>query len=142
MKSRLLTPGPTPVPEETLLELAKPVFFHRSPEFRALHREVVADLQYVFQTVNYVCVLTASGTGGMEAAVVNAVAPGEKVILLTAGRWGERWRALGKTFGINVVAVEARDGDAVRPDQLAAALKDHADAVAVFATFSETSLLA
>src|SRR2546421_10693344 len=86
MKFRLLTPGPTPVPEETLLELAKPVFFHRSPEFRAILGEVVEDLKYVFQTKNTVVVLTASGTGGMEAAVSNCVAPGEKAILLISGR--------------------------------------------------------
>ena len=89
MKPRLLTPGPTPVPEETLLELAKPVTFHRSPEFRAVLAEVVEDLKYVFQTKNTVLVLTASGTGGMEAAVSGCVAPGEKAILLISGRWGE-----------------------------------------------------
>jgi aspartate aminotransferase-like enzyme len=139
MKKRLMTPGPTPAPEEALLELAKPVFFHRSPEFRALLKEVITDLQYVFQTVNPVCVLTSSGTGGMEAAVTNALAPGEKAILLTAGRWGERWRALGKTFGINVVAVEAPNGSAVKPEQLQAALAEHRDAAAVLTNLSETS---
>jgi aspartate aminotransferase-like enzyme len=139
MKKRLMTPGPTPAPEEALLELAKPVFFHRSPEFRALLKEVITDLQYVFQTANPVCVLTSSGTGGMEAAVTNALAPGEKAILLTAGRWGERWRALGKTFGINVVAVEAPNGSAVKPEQLQAALAEHRDAAAVLTNLSETS---
>jgi serine---pyruvate transaminase len=139
MKKRLMTPGPTPAPEEALLELAKPVFFHRSPEFRALLKEVITDLQYVFQTANPVCVLTSSGTGGMEAAVTNALAPGEKAILLTAGRWGERWRALGKTFGINIVAVEAPNGSAVRPEQLQAALAEHRDAAAVLTNLSETS---
>jgi aspartate aminotransferase-like enzyme len=139
MKKRLMTPGPTPAPEEALLELAKPVFFHRSPEFRALLKEVITDLQYVFQSANPVCVLTSSGTGGMEAAVTNALAPGEKAILLTAGRWGERWRALGKTFGINVVAVEAPNGSAVKPEQLQAALAEHRDAAAVLTNLSETS---
>jgi aspartate aminotransferase-like enzyme len=139
MKQRLLTPGPTPVPEETLLELARPVFFHRSPEFRSLLHAVVADLQYVFQTTNVVCVLTASGTGGMEAAITSALAPGDKAILLTAGRWGERWRSLGKTFGLNVVAIEALEGSAVPPEQLEKALASHPDAAAVLTTFSETS---
>jgi serine---pyruvate transaminase len=139
MKKRLLTPGPTPAPEETLLELAKPVFFHRSPEFRSLLKEVIADLQYVFQTAHPVCVLTSSGTGGMEAAVTNALAPGEKAILLTAGRWGERWRALGKTFGINMVVVEAPNGSAVKSEQLAVALAEHRDAAAVMTNLSETS---
>src|SRR6266436_8039927 len=139
MKARLLTPGPTPVPEETLLELAKPVTFHRSPEFRAVLAEVVEDLKYVFQTKNTVLVLTASGTGGMEAAVTGCVAPGEKAILLISGRWGERWRGVCKAFGINIIPVEVPYGEAVRPDQLEKALAQHPDAAAVFATFSETS---
>src|SRR4051812_25837480 len=139
MKPRLLTPGPTPVPEETLLELAKPVTFHRSAEFRAVLGEVVEDLKYVFQTKNTVLVLTASGTGGMEAAVSNCVAPGEKAILLISGRWGERWRGLCKAFGVNAVTVEVPYGEAVRPEQLEKALAQHPDAAAVFATFSETS---
>jgi len=139
MKPRLLTPGPTPVPEETLLELAKPVTFHRSPDFRAGLAEVVEDLKYVFQTKNTVLVLTASGTGGMEAAVSGVVAPGEKAILLISGRWGERWRGICKAFGVNIVPVEVPYGEAVRPEQLEKALAQHPDTVAVFATFSETS---
>jgi aspartate aminotransferase-like enzyme len=139
MKFRLLTPGPTPVPEETLLELAKPVFFHRSPEFKAILGEVVEDLKYVFQTKNPPLVLTASGTGGMEAAVTNCVAPGETAILLISGRWGERWRNICKAFGIKIVSVEVPYGEAVRPEQLAEALKAHPDTVAVFSTLSETS---
>src|SRR5581483_10001789 len=83
MKFRLMTPGPSPVPEDTLLELAKPVPYHRTPEMRQLLTEVTQDLQYVFQTKNPVLTLTSSGTGGMEAAVVNCVAPGAKVICLS-----------------------------------------------------------
>ncbi len=139
MKPRLLTPGPTPVPEEALLELARPVTFHRTPEFRAVLAEVVEDLKYVFQTKNTVLVLTASGTGGMEAAVSNCVAPGEKAILLISGRFGERWRSLCKAFGVTAVPVEVPYGQAVRPEQLEKALAQHPDAAAVFATFSETS---
>jgi len=138
-KYRLLTPGPTPVPEEVLLELAKPVTFHRTPEFRALLKEVVEDLQYVFQTKQSVLVLTASGTAGMEAAVINTVAAGEKAILVLCGRWGERWRNICKAHGIEFVAVEAPYGKAVPPDQVEAALKKHPDAKAVFCTFCETS---
>src|SRR6516164_2765974 len=80
LKKRLLTPGPTTVPEETLLEMAKPVFYHRSPEFRQLLAEVTEGLQYVFCTKNPVITLTCSGTGGLEAALVNCVPPGGKVI--------------------------------------------------------------
>src|SRR5439155_17285470 len=98
MKQRLLTPGPTPVPEETLLELAKPMIYHRTAEFRAMLGEVLEDLKYVYRTKNAVVALTASGTGGLEAAVVNAVPPGAKMICLIAGKCGERWKNIGKAF--------------------------------------------
>ena len=139
MKTRLFTPGPTPVPEETLLELAKPVGYHRSAEAKAVLGEVTEDLQYVYQTKNPVLTLTCSGTGGMDAAVACSVAPGEKVILLTAGRWGERWQGILKAYGADTVRVEVPYGHAIQPEQLAQALKEHPDAVAVCSTLSETS---
>jgi aspartate aminotransferase-like enzyme len=139
MKFRLLTPGPTPVPEETLLELARPVFFHRTPEFRQLLAEVLEDLRYVFQTKNPVLPLTSSGTGGLEAAVANCLPAGSKAICLIAGRFGERWRNLCKAFGVEAVTVSVPLGQAVQPEQLAKALADHPDAVAVCSTLSETS---
>ncbi len=139
MKPRLFTPGPTPVPEDTLLELARPVTYHRSAEAKAVFAEMSEDLKYVFQTTGPVLTLTSSGTGGMDAAVANCVGPGEKAILLTAGRWGERWKGLLKVYGANTVVVEVPYGQVVTPDMLAAALKQHPDAVAVFCTLSETS---
>ena len=139
MKKRLLTPGPTPVPEETLLELAKPVTFHRTPEFRQVLAEVLADLQYVFRTRNPVIPLTSSGTGGLEAAVANCLPRGSKAICLIAGRFGERWRNICKAFGVEVVSVEVPSGQAVQPEQLQKALAAHPDAVAVTSTLSETS---
>jgi aspartate aminotransferase-like enzyme len=139
MKPRLLTPGPTPVPEETLLELAKQVTYHRTPQFRAVLAEVLEDLKYVFCTKNPVLALTASGTGGMEAAVSNIVPPGGKAICLICGRFGERWRSLCKAFGAEPVVVTAPWGEAVRPEQLAQALEQHPDAAAVCTTLSETS---
>lgn len=139
MKFRLFTPGPTPVPEQTLLELAEPVGYHRSPEAKAILGEVTEDLKYVFQTANPVYTLTCSGTGGMESAAVNTLAPGEKAILLTAGRWGERWRGILKAYQANLVAVEVPYGKAVQPEQVEKALAANPDAKAVFATLSETS---
>ena len=139
LKTRLFTPGPTPVPEETLLELAKPVTYHRTTEQKQILGEVIADLKYVFQTANDVIVLTSSGTGGMEAAVSNVLSPGNKAILLTAGRWGERWRGVMKGFGIDIVNVEVPYGKAVPPAMLEEALAKNPDTVAVFATLSETS---
>jgi aspartate aminotransferase-like enzyme len=139
MKHRLLTPGPTPVPEETLLELAKPVIYHRGAQFRQILAEVLEDLRYVYCTKNPIAVMAASGTGGMEAAVSNTIAPGSKVLCLICGRWGERWRNVCKAFGAEVVVVGAPYGQGVRPEQLADALAKHPDAVAVTGTLSETS---
>ena len=98
MKQRLLTPGPTPVPEETLLELAKPMIFHRTAEFRAMLAEVLAGLQKIFVTKNLVIPLTSSGTGALEAALSNTVPAGGKIICLIAGRFGERWKNIAKAF--------------------------------------------
>ena len=138
-KKRLLAPGPTPVPEETLLELARPVPYHRTDEMRAVIGEVVADLQTVFCTKNPIFPLTCSGTGGLEAALVNVVPPGKKAICLTAGRFGERWTKICKAFAIEPIVVSAPYGQAVQPEQLQRALKEHPDAVAVCSTLSETS---
>jgi len=139
MKFRLLTPGPSPVPEETLLELARTVPYHRTAEFRQTLAEVTEDLKYVFRTQNSVLTLTSSGTGGMEAAVANVLPPGSKALCLISGRFGERWRNLCKAFGVEPVAVTVPYGQAVTPDQLKKALAEHPDAKAVLATFSETS---
>lgn len=139
MKQRLLTPGPTPVPEETLLELAKPMIFHRTAEFRAMLGEVLADLQKIFVTKNLVIPLTASGTGALEAALANSVPAGGKVICLIAGRFGERWKNICKAFGIESINVTVPYGQAVQPAQLEKALADHPDALAVCSTLSETS---
>ena len=139
MKPRLFTPGPTPVPEETLLELAKPVTYHRSKEQQQVFAEVIEDLKYVYQTQGTVMILTASGTGGMEAAVTSSLTAGQKAILLSAGRWGERWKGILKAFGINLVVVDVPYGKAVQPAQLEEALAKNPDTVAVFTTLSETS---
>jgi aspartate aminotransferase-like enzyme len=139
MKFRLLTPGPTPVPEETLLELAKPVHYHRTPEAKQYLAEVLDGLKYVFQTQNDVIAVTSSGTGAMEAALVNSVPRGRKAICLFAGRFGERWHKLWGTFGVESIPVTAPLGEAVQPAQLAKALEQHPDAVAVSVVHSETS---
>ncbi|HEV3119204.1 MAG TPA: alanine--glyoxylate aminotransferase family protein [Gemmataceae bacterium] len=139
MKYRLLAPGPTPVPEETLLELAKPVRYHRTPEARQILAEVLQDLQYVFCTRNPIMPATSSGTGGLEAAIANCLPAGSTAICLIAGRFGERWRNICKAFGVEAVTVSAPWGEAVTPEQLSAALKAHPDAAAVCSTLSETS---
>ena len=100
---------------------------------------MMEDLKYVYRTKNTVLVLTCSGTGGMEAAVSNVVAPGNKAILLSAGRWGERWRGILKAFAANIVTVEVPYGKAVTPEMLQKALAENPDAKVVYTTLSETS---
>src|SRR6266852_741520 len=139
MKRRLLTPGPSPVPEETLLELARPVPYHRTADFRRILAEVTEDLQYVFRTKNPVFTLTASGTGAMEAAVANCLPAGTKAICLISGRFGERFRNICKAFEVEAVSVSVPPGESVQPAQLSTALAEHRDAKAVFSTLSETS---
>ena len=134
-----MTPGPSPVPEDVLLELARPVIHHRSAEAVAVVAEVVEGLKYVFQTRNDILILAASGTGSMEAAVVNTVPAGSKAIVLDAGWFASRWGVLCRTFGAEPIVLPTEWGQPVDPDSVASALKAHPDAVAVFGTLSETS---
>jgi aspartate aminotransferase-like enzyme len=138
-KPRLMTPGPAPVPEDVLLELARPVIHHRSAEAKQVITEVAAGLKEVFQTEHDVLILTASGTGAMEAALVNTVPRGGKALVLSAGHFAQRWVNIAKAYGINAVALETPWGRPVDPDQVAEALQQHPDAVGVFGTLSETS---
>lgn len=139
LKKRLMTPGPTQVPEEALLTLARQVGHHRTPEFRALFAEVLEGLKYVFQTKNDVIVLASSGTGAMEAAVTNLVPRGGKAIVIDAGNFAHRWRQICEAFGVNVVALDVPWGQAVNVDDVAALLEKHPDTVAVFGTLMESS---
>lgn len=139
MKERLLTPGPVEVPPETLLELAKPVFHHRTAEFREILAAVIEDLKYIFQTASDVFVLTSSGTGAMEAAAINLVAPGQKALCVRGGKFGERWGELCERFGAEVIAIDPAWGDPADPADIAAALEANPDVAAVFTTLTETS---
>ena len=139
MKKRLLTPGPAEVPAETLLELARPVFHHRTKEFRAILAEVVEDLKYVFQTTNDVFVFTSSGTGAMEAAVANLLKPGDKALCVRGGKFGERWAELCERFGARVIPIEPGWGNPPEPAAIEAALRQDPDIAAVYTTLCETS---
>lgn len=136
---RLLTPGPTQVPEEAREALARPLRHHRTDEFRRLFREIVAGLQYVFQTQHDVVVLCSSGTGAMEAAVANVVPRGGKAIVLQSGKFSERWRLICERFGIQVVSYEVPWGETFEPSRVSELLASHPDTVAVYTTLSETS---
>jgi len=138
-KPRLMTPGPAMVPEDVLLELARPVIHHRSDEAKEVITEVIAGLKEVFGTKNDVLILTASGTGAMEAAAVNTVHPGGKALVLNAGHFAARWAHICKAFGINAISLETEWGQPVDPDRVAEALRQHPDTVCVMGTLSETS---
>ena len=138
-KPRLMTPGPAMVPEDVLLELARPVIHHRSAEAKQVIVEVTEGLKEVFQTRNDVLILTASGTGAMEAAAVNTVPPGGKTLVLNAGHFAARWGNICKAYGINAVMLDTPWGQPVDPEQVAQALSEHPDTVCVMGTLSETS---
>jgi aspartate aminotransferase-like enzyme len=138
-KPRLMTPGPTQVPEQALLTLARQVTHHRTPEFIALLKEAIEGLKEVFQTKGDVIVLTSSGSGAMEAAVVNLVPRGGKAIVLEAGRFAQRWSEICQAFGIEAVRHKVTWGEAVQPDDVAALLDKHPDAAAVYGTLMESS---
>jgi aspartate aminotransferase-like enzyme len=127
------------VPEDVLLELARPVIHHRSAEAKQVIVEVTEGLKEVFQTRNDVLILTASGTGAMEASAVNTVPPGGKALVLNAGHFAARWGNICKAYGINAVMLDTEWGQAVDPDQVAGALAHHPDTVCVMGTLSETS---
>jgi aspartate aminotransferase-like enzyme len=138
-KQRLFTPGPTPVPEEVLLELARPMFHHRTAEYRAMLEQVTKDMQYVFGTSQDAMTITGSGSAAMEASVSCVVARGETMIAVRGGKFGERWSELGAAFGANVINMDIPWGKAVTAAQIADALKAHPETVAVYITQCETS---
>jgi aspartate aminotransferase-like enzyme len=135
----LLTPGPTPLPPQVREALGRPIIHHRTSAYRALFKRTLQGMQTVMQTANPVLCFTSSGTGAMEAAVVNLLSPGEKAIVVLGGKFAERWQSLCKAYGITAVPVNVAYGDAVDPQQVADALKAHPDAKAVFTTLCETS---
>ena len=138
-KPRLMTPGPAPVPEDVLLELARPVIHHRSAEAKQVIVDAVAGLKEVFQTKNDVLIFTASGTGAAEAAIINTVPKGKKCLVLNAGYFADRWVKVCKPYGIEAVSINTEWGRAVDPAQVENALKQHPDAAMVVGTLSETS---
>ena len=114
-KQFLMIPGPTPVPETALLTMAKHPMGHRSTEFSAVLKEVFEDLKWLFQTKQDVFILTSSGTGAMEAAIYNLVNPGDKVLSLVIGNFGERWAKISEMRGADVERIKVEYGKAIDP---------------------------
>ena len=139
MKRHLFTPGPTPVPPQVLAAMAEPVVHHRSPDFRPVFRSCLDRLSSVYRTAGEPLLFTASGTGAMESAVANLTAPGDRVVVVSAGNFGERWQELARTYGCELDVVGYEWGETPAADDLAARLRELGGAKAVFLTQSETS---
>ena len=139
LKSYILTPGPTPVPERVLLSMAKPVLHHRAPAFEKVFAEVREGLRWIFQTKQDVLVFLASGTGAMEGAVTNFLRKGDKVIVVDGGKFGERWWKICKAFGVEPIVLKVEWGKAVEVAAVKKALDEHPDAKAVYVQASESS---
>ncbi|PLX67169.1 MAG: aminotransferase [Denitrovibrio sp.] len=142
LKKYLIAPGPTPVPEKVLLEMAKPVIHHRTDEFSATFQKVSEGLKKVFNTSQDVLMLAGSGTAAMEAAVINTLNPGDSVLVVNAGKFGQRWRDICKTFGINYSTIDLEWGQSVKPEQVEDYLIAHPEIKAVLLQGSETSTTA
>src|SRR5213078_79376 len=99
VKRYLMTPGPTQVPPEVLAAMAAPIVHHRGPDFRVLYERCLGRLQEVFRTENQVLMFAASGTGGFESAIANLTTRGERVLVVSAGSFGERWAAMASAYG-------------------------------------------
>ncbi len=139
MKKRLFTPGPTPIPESVMLTMAEPIIHHRNPEFVEILTSVNQNLKYLFQTKNEVLTLTSSGTGAMEATVVNLLSAGDKAIFVNLGKFGERWGEIMKAYGVEPIEIKVEWGTAPSPELILGALQKNPGVKAVFITHSETS---
>ncbi|MGB2875943.1 MAG: alanine--glyoxylate aminotransferase family protein [Gaiellaceae bacterium] len=137
-KRYLMTPGPTPAPPEVLAAIAQPVIHHRGPDFKRLYGECLERLRRVFRTESEVLLFGASGTGAMESAAANLCSPGDPVLVVSAGYFGERWAALARAYGAEVDHLRYPWGEIPSSEDLAARLRER-EARAVFLTHSETS---
>ena len=138
-KTYLLAPGPTPVPETVNLEMAAPMVHHRTPQFSKIFGEAAEDAKYLFQTKQDVIILAATGTGGMESCITNLFSPGDKVLVVNGGKFGERWGKISEAYGLVPVWINVEWGQAVDPKEVKAALDKDKDIRAVLVQASETS---
>lgn len=143
MKKRyLLSPGPTPVPEEVLLEMARPIIHHRTPQFSAIFREAADGMKKLFKTDETVMLLASSGTGAMEATITNLFSPGDTVLVVNGGKFGERWGKIAEAYGLTVVWIKVEWGQAVTVEAVEQAIEDNPEIAAVLTQGSETSTTA
>jgi serine---pyruvate transaminase len=138
-KRYLFTPGPTPVPPEVLAALAQPVVHHRGSDFRPVYRECLERLKELCRTSSDVLLFTSSGTGAMESAVANLCAPGSRVVVVSAGAFGERWIEIAERYGCDVVPLRYEWGEVPQAGDIAEMLAELSEVRAVLLTHSETS---
>ena len=139
LKKYLLAPGPTPVPPEVLLAMARPMIHHRAAEFAEVLGQVKQDLQWLFQTRGEVIILAATGTGGMEGSVSNFLSPGEKALVVNGGKFGERWAKICNAYGVKVEEIRVEWGQAVDPEEVQRALSKDSSIKGVYIQASESS---
>jgi aspartate aminotransferase-like enzyme len=139
IKQYLLAPGPTPIPNEVQLAMAETMIHHRTPQFAKIFSDVREGLKELFGTKNDVLILASSGTGAMEAAVTNLFSPGEKVLVVNGGKFGERWLEIGKAFGLDPIDLKVEWGKPVKVEAIEQSLKAHPDIQAIMIQASETS---
>jgi serine---pyruvate transaminase len=138
-KGYLLTPGPTPIPPEVEAAMARPIVYHRGPEFQAVLRHVLERLPEVFRTRNDVVLFTASGTGAMESAVANLLSPGDRALVVSAGYFGERWAQIVRRYGADPIHMRYGWGETPDPQEVASRLGESGGVQVVYCTHSETS---
>ncbi|MFQ5466104.1 MAG: pyridoxal-phosphate-dependent aminotransferase family protein [Thermodesulfobacteriota bacterium] len=138
-KKYLLAPGPTPVPEEALLAMARPMIHHRTSQFSEIFKEAAGLLKYVFQTEQDVIILASSGTGAMESAITNLFSPGDEVIAVNGGKFGERWGQISEAYGLKVHWINVEWGEAVKVEDVKKVLDANPAVKGVLTQASETS---
>jgi serine---pyruvate transaminase len=138
-KRYLVTPGPTPVPPEVLAATAQPMIHHRGPDFRATLARVIERLRLVFRTENEMLTFTSAGTGVMESAVQNLCSPGDRVLVVSHGYFGERFAAIAQAYGCELVHLRYPWGESPSADEVGEKLDEMDGTKAVFLTHSDTS---
>ena len=139
IKQYLLSPGPTPIPNEVALAMSETMIHHRTPQFNKVFEEARQGLKALFGTNGDVLMLASSGTGAMEAAVANLFSPGDKVLVINGGKFGERWLNIANAFGLNPIEVKVEWGQAVKVKEIEKQLNLHPDIQSVMIQASETS---
>ena len=139
METLIMIPGPTHVPPRVLAAMAKPMIGHRTDEYSEMHLACEARLKRIFRTDNPVLIFASSGTGGMEAAIVNTLSPGDKVLAVNCGNFGQRFGEIARRFGAEVDELVYTPGSSANPEDIAAKLAADGDIKAVLTTFNETS---